>query len=168
MLKRRDHTFQRALLVVAERQELVQHLRVRVQPAAFGGRAVHAPVVLAQRPLLAMVAVHLGAGRDQYALAEAVAVVEDDLRSLDVRDQRVHRLLDDQADADRCGQVVDDIALVDELGHDGRGQHRVHHEVEVGMVAEVRDILDRAGREVVEHEHFRARARGGARPGASR
>ena len=62
----------------------------------------------------------------------------------------------DQADADSCGQVVDDIALVDELGHDGRGEDRVHHEVEIGMVAEVRDILDRAGREVVEHEHFRA------------
>ena len=32
-----DHAVERALLVVAEREELVQYLRVRVQPAAFGG-----------------------------------------------------------------------------------------------------------------------------------
>ncbi len=126
-----DHAVERPLLVVAERQELVQHLRVRVQPAALGRRAVHAPVVLVQRPLLAVVAVHLGAGRDQHALAEAVAVVEDGLGSLHVRDERVHRLLDDQADADGRSEVVDDVALVDELGDDGGRENGVHDEVEV-------------------------------------
>ena len=45
--------------------------------------------------------------------------------------QRVHGLLDDQPDADRRGEVVDDVALVDELAHDRRREHRVDDEVEV-------------------------------------
>ena len=104
----------------AERQELVHRFRVRVEPAALGHRPVHAAILLRQGPLLAVVAVDLRAGRDQHALVELVAVLEDDLGPLNVRDQRVHRLLDDQPHADCRGEVVDDVALVDELAHDGR------------------------------------------------
>ena len=86
---------------------------------------------LVERRLLAVVAVDLRGRGDEDALAEAVAVVEHDLRSLDVRDERVHGLLDDQPDADGGREVVDDVALVDELVDDGRLQHRVDDEVEV-------------------------------------
>ena len=43
----------------------------------------------------------------------------------------MHRLLDDQADADGGGQVVDDVALVDELADDRRREHGLDDEVEV-------------------------------------
>jgi hypothetical protein len=57
-------------------------------------------------------------------------VVEHDLRALEVRHDRVHRLLDDQPRADRGGEVVDDVALVHELVHDRAVQNRVDDEVE--------------------------------------
>ena len=75
--------------------------------------------VLPERRLVAVVAVDLGRGGDQHALAEAVAVLEHDFRAFEVRDERVHGLLDDQPDADGGGEVIDDIALVHELVDDG-------------------------------------------------
>jgi len=65
-----------------------------------------------------MVAVHLGARRDEHALVELGAVLEDGLRPLDVGDHRVDGLLDDQPDADSRSEVIDDIAFVDELADD--------------------------------------------------
>jgi hypothetical protein len=103
-----------------------------------------------------MVAVDLGRRGHKHAFAKAVAVIEDDLRALDVRDQRMHGLLDDQADADRGSQVVDDIALVNELVNDRRRKHRVHDEVIVPTLAEMCHIFDRRSREVVEGEDFPA------------
>jgi len=96
-------------------------------------------------------------------LAEALAVLEDGLRPVDVRDERVHRLLDDQPHADRGGEVVHDVAAVDELVDDRRLQHRVDHEVEVAALAQVRDVSLRAGGEVVEDADFAARGGEGAR-----
>jgi hypothetical protein len=64
----------------------------------------------------------------------------------------VNRLLDNQTDSDGRGEVIDDVAFVDELSNDRRRQDGVDDEVEAGPLAEVRDILDRAGREVVEGE----------------
>ena len=110
-----DHAVELSFLVEGEAQELVHGLRVRVEPAPFGHGAVDAAVVLLQRPLLAVVAVHLGARGDEDALAEVVAVLEHDLRALDVRDHRVHGLFDDQPHADRRRQVVDHVDAVDEL-----------------------------------------------------
>ena len=151
-----DHAVELPLLVVGEREELVHRLRVGVQPALLRRRPVDAPVLLGERPLLAVVAVDLGGRRDQDALAEAVAVVEHDLGALDVRDHRVHRLLDDQAHADGGGEVVDDVALVDELADDRPGEHRVDDEVEARVLAQVGDVVDAAGREVVEREDLPA------------
>jgi hypothetical protein len=97
-----------------------------------------------------VVAVHLRARSDEDPLVEAVAVVENDLRPFEVRDQRAHRLLDDQADAHRSREVVDDVTLVDELAHDGVLQHGVDDEVEPGPLAEVGDVAVGARRKVVE------------------
>ena len=69
---------------------------------------------------------------------------------LHVRHHRVHRLLDDQPNADCGRQVVDDVALVDELADDRRRQHRVDDEVEAGPVAQLLDVAMSSGREVVE------------------
>ena len=72
-----DDAVEPALLVEAEREELVDRLRVRVEPAAFGRRgrrrAGRSPTSGA---LLAVVAVDLRARRDEHALVELVAVLE--------------------------------------------------------------------------------------------
>ena len=99
-----------------------------------------------------MVAVDLGARRDEHSLVEAVAVLEHRLRAPDVRDHRQHRLLDDQPDADRCREVVDDVAAVHELADDGGRQHRVDDEMEPLALAKMEDIGLLARREVVEGE----------------
>ena len=157
MLKKRAiDAVEASLLVEAERQELVHRLRVGVQPAALGDGAVDTPVVLLQRPLLAVVSVDLRARRDQHALVELVAVLEHRRRALQVRDHRVHGLLDDQAHADGGRQVVDDVALVDELADDRRGEHRVDDEVKAGPVAQRLDVAMRACGKVVEDEDLRA------------
>src|SRR5206468_3456357 len=85
-----------------------------------------------------------------HALAEAAAVVEDDLRPLEVRDERVDGPLDDQSDADRGREVVDDVDLVDELVDDRGVEDRVDDEVEVLPRRKVRDVVDRPRREIVE------------------
>ena len=123
----RDHDVEPALLVVGEREELVHRLRVGVGPAALGRRPIDAAVALLQRALLAVVAVDLGGGRDQHALVEPVALLEYVLGALEVDDERPNGLFDDQPHADRGGEVVDDVALVDELVHDRAREHRVDH-----------------------------------------
>jgi predicted glycoside hydrolase/deacetylase ChbG (UPF0249 family) len=47
--------------------------------------------------------------------------------------------------------VVDDVALVDELVDDRPVQHRVDDQMEVLAVAEMLDVVERAGREIVEY-----------------
>ena len=83
-------------------------------------------------------------------------MVEHVLRPLDVRDERVHRLLDDEPHAHRGRKMEDDVAAMYELVHDGRLEHRVDDEVEVAPFAQVGDVPLRPCREVVEHEDLPA------------
>ncbi len=70
--------------------------------------------------------------------------------SPNVRQKRVDRLLDDEPDADRGREVVDDVALVHKLtDHRGR-EHRLDDEVEARVLTEMGDVLERPGRDVVE------------------
>ena len=140
--------------MVREREELVHRLRVRIRPALLRRRPVDPPVGLDERPLLAVVAVDLGGRGDQHALAEPVAVLEDDLGATQVRHERLHGLLDDQTDADRRSEVVDDVALVDELVDDRPVEHGVDDEMESVTIPEVLDVVERSGREIVEHPHL--------------
>jgi hypothetical protein len=149
-----DHTVEPVLLVVGECEELVHCLRVRVRPPLLCRRPVNPAVALLERPLLAVVAIHLGRGRDQDSLLEAVAMLEHDLGSAEVRHECLHGLLDDQPDADSGGQVIDDVALVDELVDHRPVQHRVHHEVEPGAVTEVFDVVERSRGQIVEGVHL--------------
>src|SRR5262249_51411025 len=59
---------------------------------------------------------------------------------------------DDQLDADRGGEMEDDIAAIDQLGEQRLVVHRVDEVLEAGAPFQVRDIVDRSGREVVEDE----------------
>ena len=164
----RDDAVEAALVRVGEREELVHRLRVGVGPAALGGRAVDPAVGLAQRALLAVVAVDLAGRRDQHALAEAVAVVEHDLGALDVGDDRADGLLDDEAHADGRGQVVDDVALVHELVDDRRREHGVDDEVEVVAVEQVGDVVAASPSRGRRARRPPSRPRAATRPGASR
>jgi hypothetical protein len=49
--------------------------------------------------------------------------------------------------------VVHDVDLVHELVHDRAGEHRVDDEVETVVLAEMRDVLVRPCREIVERPH---------------
>ena len=113
-----DHAVEPALLVQRQRKELVHRLRVGIGPAAGSCRPVDPARVLGERLLLAVVAVDLGRRCDQHPFAETGAVLEHVLRALDIGEERVPRLLDDQPDTHCCGEVVDDVALVDELADD--------------------------------------------------
>ncbi len=147
----RDHDVEAGLLVVREREELVHRLRVGVGPAPLGRGAVDAAVVLRERALLTVVAVHLRGRGDEHALVEAVRVLQHDLRPAEVRDERLDGLLDDQSNADRGREVIDDVALVDELVDGGVREHRVDDQVEVRVAPEMLDVRERARRQVVEN-----------------
>src|SRR5262249_29887462 len=125
-------------------------------PTAGRGRPIDPARVLAQRLLLAGVAVDFRRGGDQDTLAEAGAVLEHVLGALNVGQQRVPRLLDDQTGADPGGKWVADVALVDELRDDRGREDRPEDRGEGGSLLEGRDIRARARREVVEHEALRA------------
>ena len=69
-------------------------------------------------------------------------MLEHDLRALEVRDERVDGLLDDEPDAHRGCEVIDDVALVDELVDHGAVEHRVDDEMEVAIPAQVLDVAE--------------------------
>ena len=79
-------------------------------------------------------------------------MLQDDLGAVHVGLDRVHRLLDDQLDADRGRQVDHDVGAVDELGEQRLVLDAVDRVVEAGLPLEVRDVVDRSGRQVVEDE----------------
>jgi hypothetical protein len=62
--------------------------------------------------------------------------------------------LDDEPYAHGRRQVVHDVALVDELVDHRPVQDGVDDEVETVPFAEMLDVLERAGGEVVEHPHL--------------
>src|SRR5215208_706892 len=151
-----DDDVEPPLEVIRERQMLVHRLRVRVQPTLFGSRTVDPAVVFRERPLLAVVAVDLGAGGDEDALAEAARLVEDVLGPLNVRHHRAYRLLDDQPDSDGRCEVVDDVAFVDELVDGRRGEYGVHYKVVVAPVFEALNVGRVTRGEIVEGENLPA------------
>ena len=75
---------------------------------------------------------------------EPAAVFEHGFRSPDVGEEGVDGLLDDQPYSDGRGQVVDDVALVDELADDGRREDRFDDQMEVGALFEVGNVRPRA------------------------
>ena len=149
-----DHAVEAALLVVGEREELVERLRLGVRPPPRRRRPVDAPAVLDERLGLAPVAVDLRGRGDEHALVEFVAVVEHGLGALDVRDESADGLFDDQPHADSRRKMEDDVAAMHELVHDRGLQHRIHDQVEVATRAQMSDIALGPGREVVEDEHL--------------
>ena len=98
----------------------------------------------------------------------AARVAEHDLGALDVRLDRARRLLEDQPDADGGREVVDPVALLDGVLDERLVGDRVDDDPEAPLLLEVRDVLDAARREVVDHDDASGPARSGARRGAIR
>jgi hypothetical protein len=71
-----------------------------------------------------------------------VGLLEYDLGASDVGGDGPHRALDDQLDADRGGEVVDDVGLVDQLSDNPGGVARVDRVLELGLRAQVPDVVD--------------------------
>jgi len=63
-------------------------------------------------------------------------------------------LLDDEPNADGGREVIDEVALVDQLVDDLPVEDGVDDEMEAFVVAEVLHVGERARREVVEHPHL--------------
>ena len=83
-----------------------------------------------------------------------LACFEHDLGAVDVGFDRVHRRFDDQLDADGGGEMDDDVAAIDELGEHRLVRDGVDGVVELRVRLEVRDVVDRSGRQIVEREDF--------------
>ena len=67
---------------------------------------------------------------------------------------RVDRPLDDEFYADCGGEVKDDIASIDPLGEQRLVVDRVDDIGETGRALEMREVLDRAGRQIVDDPDF--------------
>ena len=65
----------------------------------------------------------------------------------------LHWAIHDQLDPHRRGEVVHDIGLVHELRKQGNVRGGVDHVGEPRALLQVPHVLDRAGREVVQHGH---------------
>jgi hypothetical protein len=62
--------------------------------------------------------------------------------------------LDNQLDADGRRQMKNHVTLVNQFGDDGRVMHRVNRVMKTRVRFEVLDILEAAGRKVVNHVDF--------------
>jgi hypothetical protein len=69
---------------------------------------------------------------------------------VDVGLDRAHGALDNEVDADRRGEVVDDVGLVDELRDDRRAGARLDRVAEAGVGLQMAHVVDRARRQIVE------------------
>ncbi len=75
------------------------------------------------------------------------------LGAVDVGPQAVERLLDDELDAHRGGQVEDPVDLRHALQHDRGVEDGALHELETRVVAHPVKVGQVAGAQVVEHEN---------------
>ena len=115
---------------------------------------MHEVGVLAERHGGAL-AVDLGRRGDDDELLLLVRVLEHDLGAVHVGLDRAHRRFDDQLHADGGREVEDDVAAIDELGQQRLVRDRVDRcSRNPGAALEVRDVVDRPGRQVVEDEHL--------------
>ena len=123
---------------------------IHVSPAADGGGAVAAVVVLGEGQLVVL-AVDFARGGDQHLLAVPAGQLEQGLGALDVRLHGGDRLLDDELHAHRRRQVEDHVGLLDEPFHHEGIEDAVDGESETRVVRKMRDVFEPAGGQVVDY-----------------
>jgi len=137
------------LSMVGQRKELVDGLGAGVAPALVRGGAEDHVVGFAEGDDVGL-AVDLGGGGDDNLFLFLVRVLEDELGAIDVGLDRLDGIRDDEAHADRRGQVEDHVGAVDLFGEDGLVGDGVDAVMKALVGLEVLDIIDGAGGEVVD------------------
>jgi hypothetical protein len=82
-----------------------------------------------------------------------VRLLEDDLAAPDVGRQALQRLVDDQLHADRGRQVEAQVRPAHDVVHQVGVEDAAEHELDVVALAQVLDVLQAPGAEVVEQDH---------------
>ena len=141
------------LVVVREGEELVERLGAGVAPASLGRRAHDDVAVLAVGQVGAE-PVHLGRRGEQHALPFLRGGREDHLGGLHVVLDRADRAVDHPAHPHLGREVVDHVHAVHQLGRHALVLHAVDRVVEVRVPLQVLDVVDAAGRQVIDHEHL--------------
>ena len=96
-------------------------------------------------------AVDFAGGRDEDAApAELVGELQDAACAGDVGLDRADRIVDDELDADRRGQMVNDVCFFDEPGERAGGDHVALHELDAFLMREELEVINRASGEVVD------------------
>ena len=143
------HRGQLPLFPVGDGQELVDRLAAGVGPAALVGRAQHQVAVLAERELVAL-AVHLAGRSHQDRPLLLVRQGEHHLGEVDVGLDGANRGLDDQLHPHGGRQVKDPVAAVDQLRHHRHVGARVDDVAEALLALQVPDVVDAAGRQIID------------------
>src|SRR5208282_504732 len=115
--------------------------------------AEHQVVVFAEGHARAL-AIDLRGGGNDHLLALLVGVLEHQLGAVHVGLDGVDRAFHDELDAHRGGQVVHHVAAIDHLRQLMLVLERVDHVVKAFPAFEVFDVVDAAGREIVEDIDF--------------
>ncbi len=142
-----------ALLPVGEREKLVDRLAAGVGPAVLRRWSQDQIGVFTERHVLAL-AVDLGGRGDDDQLFLLVRVLQHDLGAVHVGLDGVDRLLDDQFDADRGGEMEHHVAAIDQLRQQRLVGHRVDEVFEPGPPFQMGDVVDRSGGQVVQDLHL--------------
>ena len=114
-------------------------------------RPEHEIGIFTERHIVAL-AVDLGGRGEHDELLFLVGVLQHHLGAVHVGLDGVDRLFDDQLDADGGGEMKDHVAAIDELGEQTLVVDGVDEVLEPGTSLEMRDVVERPGRQVVEDQ----------------
>ena len=135
---------------VGKCEEFIEELAGRIAPAGLVGRSEHEIRILSKRQRMTL-PINLGRGRDERALAESGRRLQYGLSTVDVGVDRVDGGLDHELHPNGRGQVEHDITLFDERQQNRLVGDRVDDAPEAGRFREMRDVLEPARRQVVDH-----------------
>src|SRR5262245_65108619 len=111
----------------------------------------HEVGIFAERHIVAL-AVDLGSRGEDDEFLFLVGVLQHHLGAVHVGLDGVDRLFDDQLDTDGGGEMKDHVAAIDELGEQPLVVDGVDEVLEAVPSLEMRDVVDRSGRQVVEDQ----------------
>jgi hypothetical protein len=139
------------LLPVGEREKLIEGFRSGVAPASLGSGAKDQIRVFVEGDI-GVLAVDLGGGSGENEFAFLAGGFQDHLCAVDVGLDGLDRAFDDELDANRGGEVHNDIGVVYELGEQLAIFDSVEVILEVIAGFQMTNIIDAAGREIVEKD----------------
>ena len=103
-----------------------------------------------------MLAVNLRGGCDQDLFLKTVGQSQHRFGPLDVGFQCLHGMVHNVHDPDGSGQMVDMVHLESQFIHHGLVEYGIHHQVQLFVVLDLRQILQPACPEVVDDKDLMA------------